>query len=163
MTVLAPGAVLPDTDPELRDVVLHRLREEGIVFRENAKPTSVNARGAGVALQVHEAEAEAEETINASHLLLLGARIPALDDIDLDKAGVRRDKKRPDHLQLGRNFKTTNGKVHAIGEAAGTHRYTRPCNKRSSSSATPSSATPHRPTPCSPPWATPTLSSPRSE
>jgi pyruvate/2-oxoglutarate dehydrogenase complex dihydrolipoamide dehydrogenase (E3) component len=32
---------------------------------------------------------------------------------------VRRDKKRPDHLLLRRNFKTTNAKIHAVGEAAG--------------------------------------------
>ena len=79
------------------------------------------------------------------HLLLLGARVPAVDELDLEKAGVRRDKKRPDHLQLGRNFKTTNGRVHAIGEAAGAAIGTCvACNRRSSSSATRSSATPRR-------------------
>lgn len=119
VTLMAPGPILPESDPELRNIVLQRLREEGVAFRESAKPVSVNARGAGVALQVHEAAAEEQETINASHLLLLGARLPDLDILDLDKAGVRRDKARPDHLQMGRNFKTTNGSIHAIGAAAG--------------------------------------------
>jgi pyruvate/2-oxoglutarate dehydrogenase complex dihydrolipoamide dehydrogenase (E3) component len=119
VTVIALGPVLEDTDPELRDIVMQRLREEGIAFRETATIASVNARGAGIALQVREKEAESEETLNASHLLLLGARVPALDDLDLDKAGARRDKARPDHLVLKRNFKTTNPKIHAIGDAAG--------------------------------------------
>jgi pyruvate/2-oxoglutarate dehydrogenase complex dihydrolipoamide dehydrogenase (E3) component len=119
VTVLMPGPILPDTDPELRDVLVQRLREEGVAFRESAKPVSVNARGQGVALQVQEATAEEQETVNGSHLLLLGARLPVLDVLDLDKAGVRRDKARPDHLQLGRNLQTSNARIHAIGEAAG--------------------------------------------
>lgn len=119
VTVLAPGVLLPDTDPELRDVVLNRLREEGIAFREKATPTSVNPRGTGVTMTAREAEAEAEETINASHLLLLGTRIPAIDDLDLTRAGVRRDKTHADRLMLRRNFRTTNPKIHVVGAAAG--------------------------------------------
>lgn len=119
VTVLLPETPLADSDPELREVVMTRLREEGIAFREKARPTAVTPRGPGVTLTVHEAEAEAAETINASHLLLLGRRVPAIDGLDPDKAGIRRDAADPTRLILSRNHRTSNRRIYVVGEAAG--------------------------------------------
>jgi pyruvate/2-oxoglutarate dehydrogenase complex dihydrolipoamide dehydrogenase (E3) component len=44
--------------------------------------------------------------------------VPELDGLDLDKAGIRRSASDPARLALTASFRTTNRRVHAIGDCA---------------------------------------------
>jgi pyruvate/2-oxoglutarate dehydrogenase complex dihydrolipoamide dehydrogenase (E3) component len=60
-----------------------------------------------------------------SHLLMAVGRSPNLDKLDLDKAGVKFDRR---GVQVGANLKTTNKKIYAIGDAAGGLQFTHMAN-----------------------------------
>lgn len=109
VTLIDP-APLQDADAELAEVVLRRLRDEGISIFPG--PVAAVSPGIGVALA-------GGETITATHLLIVRQRKPAVDRLDIDAAGLRRDRSDPDCLAVRRNLTTTNSRIYAIGDAAG--------------------------------------------
>jgi len=54
-----------------------------------------------------------------SHILVAVERVPDLDTLDLDKAGVRRLKDDVTRLQLTATLRTTNPHIYAAGDVAG--------------------------------------------
>lgn len=118
VTVICEGRALPGFDPEAVDIVLRRLGEEGLVVHEGASLAEIVARsqGIGVNLLMQDGEAQA---LDASHILVATGDAPDLDGLDLDKARIRRDKAAAHRLHLGPGLRTGNGRVFAIGDAAG--------------------------------------------
>ncbi|GGF35688.1 mercuric reductase [Youhaiella tibetensis] len=116
VTVLSPAAALPDADPELSDLALRRLREEGVAIIEHAG-ISVQARSQGIGVVVRTGERE--DRLDASHILVAGKRLPNLDGLGLEKARIRRDKADATRLELTPALRTSNPRVFAIGDAAG--------------------------------------------
>jgi pyruvate/2-oxoglutarate dehydrogenase complex dihydrolipoamide dehydrogenase (E3) component len=117
VTVIEPGLALPASDPELAEIALRRMREEGVDIRPDTAVTSILARSMGIGVAVKSGEAE--QVLDASHILVATARVPNLDGLDLDKAGIRRQKTDSSRLQLTPGLRTTNRRVFAVGDAAG--------------------------------------------
>lgn len=117
VTLVDAADPLPDADPELAEIALRRLREEGVDVRPQTSVTSIIARSMGIGVVVRTGETE--QVLDASHILLATGRAPRLDGLDLDKAGIRRRKSDPSQLQLGRGLRTTNRRVFAVGDVAG--------------------------------------------
>jgi pyruvate/2-oxoglutarate dehydrogenase complex dihydrolipoamide dehydrogenase (E3) component len=118
VTLIEAGKALPDHDPELAEIALRSLREEGLVIHEQTELVEIVARNQGIGVNIRHGDGR-EAALDASHILAAAGRVPDLDGLGLDKARIRRDKDRPDRLALGKSLKTSNGKVFAIGEAAG--------------------------------------------
>jgi pyruvate/2-oxoglutarate dehydrogenase complex dihydrolipoamide dehydrogenase (E3) component len=111
-TVIDGAPALPDDDPELAEVVLERLRAEGIRVRDRAAFTGIARRRGGIRVTIGEGEGEVQ--IDGSHLLVAAGRSPNVADLGLDAAGVAFDR---DGVVVDRHLRTTNRRIYAIGDA----------------------------------------------
>lgn len=117
VTVLESGLFLADIDPELSTVALKRLEEEGVHLRPNTAVTAIHARSMGIGVGIHGVDGEA--TLDVSHILVAVERVPDLDTLGLDKAGIRRRKDDVTRLDLSPGLRTTNPRIYAAGDVAG--------------------------------------------
>ena len=117
VTVVENGPMLAGFDPELAAVALKRMAEEGVSLRPHATVTAIQARSMGIGVAVQNGEAD--QMLDASHILVATDRIPNLAGLELEKAGIRMNKVDPRLLQLSPGLKTTNARVYAVGDAAG--------------------------------------------
>ena len=78
-------------DPDISAAVQEILEGEGIGVRLEAECITVEKRGSGVAIRLDCADSAKE--VVGSHLLLAVGRVPNTDDLGLDKAGVKTDKR----------------------------------------------------------------------
>jgi pyruvate/2-oxoglutarate dehydrogenase complex dihydrolipoamide dehydrogenase (E3) component len=117
VTVVASGELLPGVDPELAAVVETRLEEEGVHLEAHAGVTAIQARSMGIGVAIRTGESD--RLLDASHILVAGERVPNLDGLDLDKAGIRYEKAGSRRLHLGANLRTSNSRVFAVGDVAG--------------------------------------------
>ncbi|MCR6670022.1 FAD-dependent oxidoreductase [Devosia ginsengisoli] len=117
VTIVPQGGMLAGFEPELVAILLQILREEGIVIRDDAEVTAIVPRSQGTGVTLHTPAGE--DGLDVSHILVAMGRAPVLDARLLDKLKLRRDRLRPDHLLVGSDGQTSNGRVSAIGGAAG--------------------------------------------
>lgn len=122
VTVIEIATPLAARDPELAEIALRRVTEEGVVIRAGASVSAVQLRSLGIGVTIRTGGGE--ETLDASHILVAAGRLPNLDGLDLDKAGIKRAKSARQDLIVNRHLKTTNGRVYAIGDAAGGPQHT---------------------------------------
>jgi pyruvate/2-oxoglutarate dehydrogenase complex dihydrolipoamide dehydrogenase (E3) component len=123
VTVLDQAGLLPKDDPELAAVVKARLEAEGVAFKLNVKVTQVQRAGEGVAVTIEESGAAAR--IDGSHLLVAAGRKPNLEDLGLDAAGIAASKA---GITVDARLRTTNKKIFAIGDVAGSYQFTHLAN-----------------------------------
>lgn len=117
VTVIEAGRALPQADPELAEIALRRLRDEGVRLIEDATVAGVEPRSEGICVVV-QAGAE-QAALDASHILVASTRAAALDDLNLEAARIRRSKSDAGALSLTASLRTSNPRVWAVGEAAG--------------------------------------------
>jgi pyruvate/2-oxoglutarate dehydrogenase complex dihydrolipoamide dehydrogenase (E3) component len=117
VTVAAPGALLPASDPELAAVGLERMLSEGVDIRDGTQVAQVQPRSQGIGVLVRKGERD--ELLDASHILVANGRAPNLESLALDKAGIRRSKADPASLEVSAGLRTSNHRVYAVGAAAG--------------------------------------------
>lgn len=117
VTVIENGPLLAGFDAELADIALKQVAEEGVSLRPHATVTAIQARSMGIGVAVQNGEAD--QLLDASHILIAAERMPNLTGLDLDKAGIRMSKADPRLLQLSAGLRTTNPRVYAVGDAAG--------------------------------------------
>ena len=123
VTVVEMFEVLGRDDPEVAGIVKDRLRAEGLTLMEGTKVVSTEKTDAGVAVRV--ARDETEETLTGSHLLIAAGRVPNIEDLDLDAAGVTYTRR---GIEVGPNLKTSNKRIFAIGDVAGGLQFTHMAN-----------------------------------
>jgi pyruvate/2-oxoglutarate dehydrogenase complex dihydrolipoamide dehydrogenase (E3) component len=119
VTLIEGSRILGRDDPELTDVLRHRLLGEGIVLREGATVTSVAPDGDGV--QVTVASGFGMETITGSHLLVAVGRAANVDGLGLDVAGVKYSRR---GIEVDNRLRSSNKKILAIGDVAGGYQFT---------------------------------------
>jgi pyruvate/2-oxoglutarate dehydrogenase complex dihydrolipoamide dehydrogenase (E3) component len=119
VTILEMFAVLGKDDPELTEVVKNRMLSEGIVMREGIKVLRVERTDTGVAVVIEDDGKE--ERVEGSDLLVSAGRVPNLDGLDLEAAGIEFDGR---GVKVDARLRTTNKKVFAIGDAAGSFQFT---------------------------------------
>jgi len=120
VTIVSRHRPLADHDPELADVALRRVGDDGVVIRSGFEVASVQ-NGAGeilVRLQPGQGEDGGGEELAVSHLLVAGGRAADLDGLDLGKARIGTTAG-GNALQMKPNLKTTNRRVYAVGDATG--------------------------------------------
>ena len=123
VTVVEGMKALGKDDPELTDVVLKKLREEGLVIREGAKVERVEGRPGS--LRVFIATAEGTAQIDGTHILVAAGRRPNIGDLNLEAAAVKYDRR---GVQVSKSLQTSNPKVFAIGDVAGGLQFTHVAN-----------------------------------
>ncbi len=119
VTVVEMASILNLDDPELVGVVRGRLADDGIDIHENAKVIGVEASGGGVALTVEEGS----ETIRieGSGLLVAAGRVPNVNDLGLEAAGVAYSR---GGIEVDARLRTTTKRIFAIGDVAGGPQFT---------------------------------------
>jgi pyruvate/2-oxoglutarate dehydrogenase complex dihydrolipoamide dehydrogenase (E3) component len=119
VTVLEAMKALGKDDPELSDVVLGRLRAEGVDIREGALVERV---AGGIRLiDVHISEQGVTGVVQGTHLLLAVGRVPNVADLNLEAAGIRYDRR---GIQVNKGLVTSNSRVYAIGDVIGGAQFT---------------------------------------
>lgn len=113
------GEILPKDDPELRAVVRHRLRADGLTLYEHADITEVaRADDGGPVLCFRDGR-----WVAGSHLLVAVGRTPGIKGLNLDAAGIDHTAK---GITVDARLRTSNKRVYAIGDVTGgllfTHR-----------------------------------------
>jgi pyruvate/2-oxoglutarate dehydrogenase complex dihydrolipoamide dehydrogenase (E3) component len=119
VTVVASdgGHPFAGLDPDLGDVVVQQMREEGVSIRPDSSVVELQARSQGIGVIVRTGGSD--ERLDVSHILVDAGRIPDVDPLDLERAGVRRDATDGRALALSANLRTSNRRIYAIGGAAG--------------------------------------------
>jgi pyruvate/2-oxoglutarate dehydrogenase complex dihydrolipoamide dehydrogenase (E3) component len=112
VTVFEAEAVLSREDPELRDRLREILVGEGVDLHEGAKVVSVRNAGQGCILTIETSSGE--QQVEGSHLLVAVGRVPRLDALELEKAGIEFGRR---GIKVDSALRTTNRRVYAIGDA----------------------------------------------
>jgi pyruvate/2-oxoglutarate dehydrogenase complex dihydrolipoamide dehydrogenase (E3) component len=120
VTVLEAAKALGKDDPELTAVVLERLRAEGMDIRDQTKVIAVEQKGkSGVRVRVEGADGPDEVT--GTHLLVAAGRAANVSGLGLEEAGIAFERR---GITVGKDLRTTNKKVYAIGDVAGGLQFT---------------------------------------
>ncbi|WP_305987979.1 NAD(P)/FAD-dependent oxidoreductase [Roseibium sp. MMSF_3544] len=120
VTVFEAMKAFGKDDPELAEIVLDSLKEEGIEILEETAVERVEAAGDGVKIVAKTGDGTPVET-EASHLLVATGRAPNVDGLGLEAAGIEYD---PKGIKVDKGLRTTNRKVYAIGDVAGGLQFT---------------------------------------
>ena len=115
VTVIEGLKALGYDDPELASIVLGRLREEGIEIVENAMAAKI--RGTVGAIEV---EVKDGRVFKGTHLKIAVGRKANITDLGLEAAGIEYDR----IITVDAGLRTTNRKVYAIGDVAGSFQFT---------------------------------------
>ncbi|MEM9331289.1 MAG: FAD-dependent oxidoreductase [Pseudomonadota bacterium] len=120
VSVLEAQKVLGPADPELAEVIIKRLNEEGVDILEGAKVTEVS-KGAKNSIKVAYEKDGQSISLSGSHLLVATGRAVNVEGIGLDVAGVDFDRR---GVKTSPDLRTTNKRIYAIGDAAGGLQFT---------------------------------------
>jgi pyruvate/2-oxoglutarate dehydrogenase complex dihydrolipoamide dehydrogenase (E3) component len=115
VTLVDAAMPLAGSDPELAEIVLRRLDDEGVVVRPATEVTAVQLRSLGIGVSI--SSAAGSEVLDASHILVALGPVPNLDGLGLERAGVRTEQ--PGRLSLRPNLRTSNRLVYAAGDVTG--------------------------------------------
>ena len=119
VTVVQRGRLLHRDDPDLAQVVARRFQEEGIAVIEGAAVTSAAGTDGGIRLTVQDAEGTRDVT--GTHLLVAAGRRANVEDLNLDAAGIRCNRK---GIEVDDGLRTSNRRVYAIGDVIGRLQFT---------------------------------------
>lgn len=111
VTVLEKGTLLPKDDPELVEIVRHRLALEGVHTIESAAVARVERAGNGIAVRLDDGR-----RIEGSDLLVATGRAPNVEGLGLDAAGIACTDK---GVAVDARLRTTNRRVFAVGDVTG--------------------------------------------
>ena len=123
VTIVDMGPILPKDDPELVAVVRQGLVDDGVELLERVSVKSVSG-GAGRVAIAYEKDGETRE-VEGSHLLVAAGRVPNIDGMGLEAAGVEFGRQ---GIEVDARLRTTNPKVYAIGDCAGGFQFTHLAN-----------------------------------
>ena len=116
VTVIEGAKAFGNDDPEMAEIVLNKLRAEGINIVEDALAEKIS--GADGQITVHTPQGD----FTGSHLLMAVGRKVNIEKLDLEKGGIAFDRR---GLKVGPDLRSiTNKKVYAAGDVAGGLQFT---------------------------------------
>lgn len=115
VTVFEAARALGREDPDAAAVVVDRLRAEGVEIIEGQPVEAVAGRDGAVTVTAGGA------TWGGTHLLVAAGRVPNVERLDLDLAGIRHEAR---GIRVDAGLRTTNRRVYAIGDVAGQGQFT---------------------------------------
>ena len=113
VTVIEAARPLANDDAECAQIVIDALVREGVEVRTGASAQSARQTHGGVELAV--TCGDAEERVAGSHLLVAAGRVPNVEGLGLEEAGIEFTRA---GIMVDRSLQTTNRRVYAIGDAA---------------------------------------------
>ncbi len=116
VTVIEGARALGRDDPEAAAIVTAQLRAEGIEIVEGVQVEQVSGRAGAIEVQV-----KGGTIFAGTHLLLAVGRVPNLDKLDLDRAGVKHDRAA---IKVDAGLRSSNRRIYAIGDVAGHGQFT---------------------------------------
>jgi len=123
VTVLEAVKALRNDDPEMSELVLERLKGEGIDIREGVEIGHI-AGGTG-SVEVHMLEGGINRRVQGTHLLLATGRSANVAGLNLEAARIKYDKR---GIKVNAALKTSNRRVYAIGDVTGGPQFTHVAN-----------------------------------
>ena len=119
VTLLEIGSIISQDDMELVDVVRQKVLKDGLRLCEHAEVQRIEPLGEGV--RVIFSKDGAIEVIEGTHLLVMTGRKPNIEDLCLDRAGIKHSK---NGIEVDARLRTSNKKVFAIGDVVGGFQFT---------------------------------------
>ena len=117
VTIVDTGKALAYCDPELAEIALRRLRDEGVVLHEQSAAVAIQGQDEAITASIRAGDDMLSVTV--SHVLVAAGRTPNVEELNLDAAKIRRSAPQGGRLLLNAALRTTNSRVFAVGEAAG--------------------------------------------
>ena len=118
MVALDPR-VLPKDDPEAAAIIDARLRGEGIRLELGAK--LLRAAGSSEGKTIFYERSGATGAVAGDVILLAAGRLPNVEGLDLERAGIAWSKQ---GIQVDDRLRTTNPRVYAVGDVAARWQFT---------------------------------------
>ena len=116
VTVLEAFQPLAKDDPELTAIVLDALKVEGIDIRAQVAITEVKKSKSGIDVVLKDGS-----IISGTHLLVAAGRVPNIEGLNLEAAGIEYSKR---GVTVDQGLRTTNRKAYAAGDVAGGLQFT---------------------------------------
>jgi pyruvate/2-oxoglutarate dehydrogenase complex dihydrolipoamide dehydrogenase (E3) component len=123
VSVLEAREPLASEDPECARFVLASLRRDGVELAARVSVRRVERDG--TLLRVHFEREGREMIVEGSHLLVAAGRVPVIDGLDLARAGIAATAA---GITVRDDLRTTNRRVFAIGDVAGSGQFTHLAN-----------------------------------
>lgn len=108
--------ILPKDDADVADRLRRLLEAESIAFRLGAKATGVRTEDGAKIVEV-----DGGGPVTGDEILMAVGRRPALDGLELDRAGVRAER---GSIVVDGKLRTTNGRIWAAGDCTGGLQFT---------------------------------------
>lgn len=113
--------LMPSEDQDVRDALRGLLEDEGIEILFSTRVKRVSGKsGSGVTILVDQNGVE--KTLTGSHVLVAAGRTPNTEGLGLELAGVKLTDQR--YIKVNDRLQTSSPGVWAIGEVAGSPKYT---------------------------------------
>lgn len=112
--------LLPKEDADVADLLRRRLEAEGVRILTDAKATRV-ARGGGPFRVRVETKASGAEEIEAEEMLVAAGRVPNVEGLELEKAGVAYGKK---GVVVNEHLQSSQPHIYAAGDVASSYQFT---------------------------------------
>ena len=109
--------ILPPMDAEVRKQMQRILEKQGFQFKLGAKVTEAKAGKTGVSVKVEPAAGGKAETLKADVVLVAIGRRPYIENLGLDKAGVKVTDR--GFVEVDDHFQTNVEGIFAIGDVIG--------------------------------------------
>jgi pyruvate/2-oxoglutarate dehydrogenase complex dihydrolipoamide dehydrogenase (E3) component len=116
VTVIEGDRALGKDDPELAEIVLRTLRDEGVSIEEGAQAARIHGKAGEITVETDDGR-----KFEGSHLLMAVGRKPNLERLDLDKAGVETERS---GVKVDARLRSSNRRVYAAGDVAGGMQFT---------------------------------------
>ncbi|TVP74159.1 MAG: dihydrolipoamide dehydrogenase [Rhodobacteraceae bacterium] len=116
VTVIEGAQALAREDPEAAALVVAELRRDGVEIVEQARIEAVSGRAGAIEIRVRGGT-----IFTGTHLLVATGRVPNLERLALDKAGIAHTSR---EITVDARLRSTNRRVHAIGDVAGQGQFT---------------------------------------
>ncbi|MBC6441322.1 MAG: FAD-dependent oxidoreductase [Rhodospirillales bacterium] len=123
VTILDRGTILPKDDQELVAVVKQSLVDDGVELLEKVALEGIAGEAGRIVITYESDGARCE--VEGSHLLIAAGRIPNVDDMGFDKAGVDFDRR---GIKVDDRLRSSNARIYAIGDCAGGFQFTHLAN-----------------------------------
>ena len=116
VTVLEAFQPLAKDDPELTSIVLDALKADGIDIRAQVAISEIKKSKTGIDVVLKDGN-----KVSGSHLLVAAGRIPNIESLNLEAAGIEYSKR---GVTVDQGLRTTNKRVYAAGDVAGGLQFT---------------------------------------
>ena len=116
VTVLEAFQPLAKDDPELTSIVLDALKSDGIDIRAQVAIAEIKKTKSGIEVVLKDGG-----VVSGSHLLVAAGRVPNIENLNLEAAGIEFTKR---GVTVDQGLRSTNKKVYAAGDVAGGLQFT---------------------------------------